>query len=92
MTQKKFTPIELSQEGLEAIEMVSLDCRTADPDATWHSDSEIKIEKDSTVTINGRKTADFWDGTIHADSQPLRMKIRNICGDETIYALVGMEE
>lgn len=53
----------------------------------WHSDSEIKIEKDSTVTINGRTTSDFWDGTILADTKPLRMKIRNICGDETIIAL-----
>lgn len=86
-TKKKFTTIELSQDGLEAIEMVSLDCTTADADAPWHSDSEIKIEKDSTVTVNGRKSTDFWDGTIHADAKPLRMKIRNICGDETIIKL-----
>ncbi|MEZ3519989.1 MAG: site-specific DNA-methyltransferase [Muribaculaceae bacterium] len=86
-SKKKFMPIELSFEGLEAIEMVSLDCTTAEQDAPWHSDSEIKIEKDSTVTINGRKTSDFWDGTIHADTKPLRMKIRNICGDETIIVL-----
>ena len=85
--KKKYTPIELSREGLEAIEMVSLDCATADPNAPWHSDAEIKIERDSTVTINGRKTADFWDGKIHAETQPLRMKIRNICGDETIIQL-----
>ena len=86
-SKKKFTPIEMSLEGLEAIEMISLDCTTADINAAWHSDSEIKIEKDSTVTINGRKTSDFWAGTIHADTKPLRMKIRNICGDETIIAL-----
>lgn len=86
-SKKKFSLIELSQEGLEAIEMISLDCTTAKANAPWHSDSEIKIEKDSTVTINGRKTSDFWDGTIHADSKPLRMKIRNICGDETIIVL-----
>ncbi|WP_289766343.1 DNA-methyltransferase [Bacteroides acidifaciens] len=86
-SKKKFVPIELSLEGLEAIEMVSLDCTTAKENAPWHSDSEIKIEKDSTVTINGRKTSDFWDGTIHADTKPLRMKIRNICGDETIKLL-----
>lgn len=86
-SKKKLTPIEMSLEGLEAIEMISLDCSTAELNAPWHSDSEIKIEKDSTVTINGRKTSDFWDGTIHADIKPLRMKIRNICGDETIIAL-----
>lgn len=83
-SKKKFVLIELSLEGLEAIEMVSLDCTTTEENAPWHSDSEIKIEKDSTITINGRKTSDFWDGTIHSDTKPLRMKIRNICGDETI--------
>ncbi len=86
-SKKKFTPIEMSLEGLEAIEMVSLDCTNAAPNAPWHSDSEIKIEKDSTVTINGCKTSDFWGGTIHADTKPLRMKIRNICGDETTLTL-----
>lgn len=86
-SKKKFSPIELSKEGLEAIEMVSLDCTTAEVNVPWHSDSEIKIEKDSTVTINGRKTSDFWDGSIHADTKPLRLKIRNICGDETIIVL-----
>jgi len=86
-SKKKFVPIELSQECLEAIEMISLDCTTAEPNAPWHSDSEIKIEKDSTVTINGHKTSDFWDGTIHSDIKPLRMKIRNICGDETIIII-----
>lgn len=86
-SKKKFVSIELSQECLEAIEMISLDCTTAAPNAPWHSDSEIKIEKDSTVTINGHKTSDFWDGTIHSDIKPLRMKIRNICGDETIISV-----
>lgn len=86
-SKKKFVPIELSLEGMEAIEMVSLDCTTTEENAPWHSDSEIKIEKDSTITINGRKTSDFWDGTIHSDSKPFRMKIRNICGDETIISL-----
>ena len=87
-SKKKFTPIEMSLEGLEAIEMISLDCTNAEPNTPWHSDSEIKIEKNSTVTINGRKTSEFWDGTIHADIKPLRMKIRNICGDETITNFV----
>ncbi len=87
-SKKKFTPIEMSLEGLEAIEMISLDCTNAELNAPWHSDSEIKIEKDSTVTINGHKTSNFWDGTIHSDSKPYRMKIRNICGDETRLSLI----
>ena len=86
-SKKKFVPIELSLEGLEAIEMVSLDCTMSEENAPWHSDSEIKIEKGSTITLNGRKTSDFWDGTIHSDTKPLRMKIRNICGDETIIKI-----
>lgn len=86
-SKKKFVPIELSPEGLEAIEMISLDCTSAEHNAPWHSDSEIKIEKDSTITLNGRKTSDFWDGTIYSDTKPLRMKIRNICGDETIIKI-----
>ena len=56
-------------------------------DALLHTHWEIKIEKGYSVTINGRKTSDFWDGTIHANIKPLRMKIRNICGDETIITL-----
>ena len=28
---------------------------------------------------------DFWDASIKCDQKPLRMKIRNICGDETIF-------
>ena len=87
-SKKKFVPIELSLEGLEAIELVSLDCTATEENASWHSDSEIKIEKDSTITINGHKTSGFWDGTIHSDTKPLRMKIRNICGDETITNLI----
>lgn len=81
--------ITLSHEGLEAIEMLSLDCttHTDDPNAPWHSDSEIKIEQTGTVTINGCRTDTIWDGTIHADNRPLRLKIRNICGDESVYII-----
>lgn len=86
-TKKTFIPIELSHEGLECIEMVSLDCTTTAPNAPWHSNSEIKIERDSTVTINGHKTSNFWNGKIHSDIKPLRLKIRNICGDETTIVI-----
>ena len=86
-SKKGFVPIELSKEGLEAIEMISLDCTNADKNASWHSDAEIKIEKSSFITINGHKTSNFWDGEIHSNKKPLRMKVRNICGDETIIML-----
>ena len=81
--KKKFTPIAISEEGLELIEMISVDT-TSDKDE-WHADSEIKIDKLGYVIRNGEKTKEFWDGTIHSEKKPLRLKIRNICGDETIW-------
>ena len=85
--EKTFTPILVSDEGLETIEWISLDCTAADKDAPWHSDSEIKIDKVGYVIKNGTKTTEYWDACIRCDHQPLRMKIRNICGDETVYNL-----
>lgn len=84
---KEFKPIEISDEGLETIEWLSLDCTNADPKAPWHSDEEIKIDRNGFVVRNGIKTQDFWDATIASEAKPLRLKIRNICGDETIYVL-----
>ena len=82
---KAFKPIEISDEGLETIEWLSLDCSTSDKQAPWHSDAEVKIDRLGYVILNGRKTQDFWDATIKCDQKPLRMKIRNICGDETVF-------
>lgn len=84
---KAFKPIEISDEGLETIEWLSLDCTTADKQAPWHSDAEAKIDRLGYVILNGKKTQDFWDATIRCDQKPLRMKIRNICGDETVFVL-----
>ncbi len=82
-----FNPIRISDEGLETIEWVSLDCTNADKQAPWHSDAEVKIDRLGFVILNGKKTANFWDATIRSDQKPLRMKIRNICGDETMFQL-----
>ena len=79
--KKPFKPIEISEEGLELIEYLSVDCTAADGE--WHSDSEVKIDKLGYVIRNGTKTKEFWDGTVRSDKRPLRLKIRNICGDET---------
>ena len=81
--KKGFKPIEISLEGLELIEYLSLDCTASEGE--WHSDSEIKIDKLGYVIRNGVKTKDFWDGTITSEQKPLRLKIRNICGDETVW-------
>jgi adenine-specific DNA-methyltransferase len=85
--EKEFKPLLISDEGLETIEWISLDCTNSDKQAPWKSDSEIKIDRLGYVIRNGQKTQDFWDATIKSDNKPLRMKIRNICGDETIYQL-----
>ena len=74
-TEKKpYKPITISEEGLELIEFLSLDC-TAD-DGVWHSDVEIKIDKLGYVILNGQKTDDFWDARICCREKPLR---RNCC-------------
>lgn len=83
--KKPFKPIEVSDDGLELIEYLSLDCSAAQGE--WHSDSEIKIDKNGHVIRNGEKTIEFWDGTICGEKNPLRLKIRNICGDETVWEL-----
>ena len=85
--EKKYTHITISDEGLETIEWISLDCTHAEKNALWHSDSEIKIDKLGYVIKNGKKTNEFWDACIYSEEKPLRMKIRNICGDETIMLL-----
>lgn len=81
--KKPFKPIEISDTGLELIEYLSLDCTAGQGE--WNSDSEIKIDKNGFVIRNGEKTKEFWDGTIRSEKKPLRLKIRNICGDETVW-------
>lgn len=88
--KKTFTPMTISKEGLECIEWISLDCTSAEEQDEWHSDVELKIEADSRVRYNnGEKSQNYWDGTIRTldERKPLRMKIRNICGDETKFML-----
>lgn len=85
-----FTPITLSDEGLDCIEWLSLDSQSAKKDAPWHCDVEVKIDKTGVVIMNGKKTTSLWDGTISTEDdtcKPLRLKIRNICGDETVFLL-----
>lgn len=83
--KKPYKPIEISEEGLELIEFLSLDSTASEGE--WHSDSEIKIDKNGYVIKDGVKTKDFWDARICSREKPLRVKIRNICGDETEWAV-----
>jgi adenine-specific DNA-methyltransferase len=79
---KKFNPINISEEGLELIELIALDCENKE--GQWHSTTEIKIDKLGYVITNGVKSKNFWNGKITSDKKPLRLKVRNISGDETI--------
>lgn len=79
---KEYKPIILSENGLELIEFLSLDC--TNKQGVWCSDSEIKIDKTSFVIKNGVKTKEFWNGKISCAKKPLRLKVRNICGDESV--------
>lgn len=81
--KKPYKPIVISDDGLELIEFISVDCTSAEGE--WHSDSEIKIDKLGYVIKNGTKTKEFWNGKISCEKKPLRLKIRNICGDETVW-------
>lgn len=85
--EKTFTPILISDEGLETVEWISLDCTSAEKNAPWYSDSEIKIDKLGYIIKNGTKTTEYWDACIRCDHKPLRMKVRNICGDETVFVI-----
>lgn len=86
---KEFKPLIISEEGLETIEWLSVDCTCADAKAPWHSDAEIKIDRLGYVIRDGKKTQEFWDASISSSAKPLplRLRIRNICGDETTYML-----
>ena len=79
---KKFKEIKVSETGLEMIESISVDCTRKT--GAWHSDAEILIDKFGLVRLNGTKTNKYWDGTIACPKKPLRLRLRNICGDETV--------
>lgn len=86
------TPLTLSEDGLEQIEYLSLDCTSSE--GVWHSDTEVLIDRKGYVTIDGVDRKELWDGSITypRDKQPLRIKVRNICGDETVLTLTGIND
>jgi len=88
VSKTKFKPITISENSLELIEYLSLDCTNAT--GPWTSDTEIKIDKNGFVINNGKKTKDFWNAKITCTQKPLRMKVRNIAGDETIIVVTNL--
>ena len=81
-SQKK---VEISEEGLELIEFISVDCTNTD--GVWVSDHEIKIDKNGYLIVNGVPTKQFWDGTVTVSKKPLRIRVRNIAGDEEVVTI-----
>lgn len=79
------TPVLISDEGLELIEWLAVDCESAK--GPWRSSHEVKIDKRGYAAIDGEKTKTFWDGKIVSRKKPLRLKVRNIAGDETLKVL-----
>lgn len=84
-TQATFAALEISEGGLELIELISLDCTSAK--GAWHSDTEIKIDKKGYIIRDGVKIKEFWGGIITAPKKPFRLKVRNIAGDETVILM-----
>lgn len=79
------TLVQISEAGLELIEWLAVDCESAK--GPWRSSHEVKIDKKGCAAIDGEKTKTFWDGKIVSRKKPLRLKVRNIAGDETIKVL-----
>ena len=65
--------------------MIALDC--SNTEGVFKSDVELKIDKNSFVILNGVKSKTHWNGSILSKDKPLRMKIRNIVGDESVVAV-----
>lgn len=80
---KKFKEVKISDEGLEMLEAVFLDC--GKKKGVFHADVSLKIDKFGYAILNGAKTGKLWDGTIPCPSKPIRIRTRNICGDETEF-------
>ena len=81
----KGSHITISENGLELVEYMSLDC--TNDSGIWQSDSEIKIDKNGFISVDGTKTKEFWNGKISSNQKPKRLKIRNIAGDEIIVVI-----
>ena len=81
--KKGFKPIRLSEEGLETLEAVAADCTSAE--GPFHADRDLRIDKLGRVVLDGGKSDTFWDGTLSMHDRPLRLRFRNICGDESIF-------
>ena len=79
-TTKNFKRLEISDSGLELIECVQFDAIRKS--SVWKSALGAEDRPDSGQKIKGE---------YFIDAKTFRMKIRNIAGDETIYAFDGKQ-
>jgi len=78
-------PVGLSQDGLECLEWLSLDCEAAD--GPWHSTVEVRIDMKNRLSQNGVRQSTPWDGTLLCATAPKRLRVRNVAGDECTAVL-----
>ena len=78
-------PTGLSEDGLECIDWLSVDCTASE--GVWHSAFEAKIDTKNRLWLDGIKQAQPWDGSLACTVRPLRLKVRNVAGDELVVAL-----
>ena len=83
--KRGFTPIRLSEEGLETLEAVAADC-TSDS-GPFRADRDLRIDKLGRAVLDGVKSTGLWDGTLSLPAKPLRLRFRNICGDESMITV-----
>ncbi len=93
----KFKPIKISASGLECIEYIAVDCENDDLSKPFNATVDIYIDDKGLAHYNCQtkktdakgKTVKFgiWDGSIKSVEKPLKLKVRNICGDETIIKI-----
>lgn len=94
-----FKPIKISKSGLECIEYIAVDCENDDLLKPFNATVDIYIDDKGLAHYNCQtkktdakgKTVkfDIWDGSIKSEKKPLKLKVRNICGDETIIKVEG---
>jgi adenine-specific DNA-methyltransferase len=78
-------PVGLSQDGLECLEWLSLDCEAAE--GPWHSTVEVRIDMKNRLIQNGVRQSTPWDGTLLCAATPKRLRVRNVAGDECTVVL-----
>ena len=66
--------------GLQYLEWLSIDCQSSK--GAWHSDIEIYIDPYGCAWKDGQKIN--WEGNIVSEARPLRLRVRDIYGQESV--------